>query len=359
MRLARCTIALLSLTALLAFATSLAAEESEEKKSKPAKLFSTTDTLTVTMTAPWRDITIKKNYQGSYPATIEYTDELGQAMKLPLTVERRGITRQRVCKYPPIKLRFQKEDVKGTTFRGQKSLKMVTHCDRSSRYEDYYILEMLAYRMYNLITDMSFRVRPLKITYDDPDAGRGDEERFAFLIEDDSDVADRFDLKKLRIPKLGLSQMDPKTASEFSLFQYMIGNVDWAALRGPDPEECCHNVKLIGPKPFKAGDIAYPLPYDFDSSGLVDAEYAAPPQGLPIKYVTQRLYRGYCAYNETLEPARLLFLEREQAIYDLVKSETRLDAKAQKRTIRYLDKFFDVMRDERDFEDEITEQCRR
>jgi hypothetical protein len=359
MRLTRRTIVIATLTAVLAGQAPLAAAQSSETAAKPAKLFTTNDTLSVTLSAPWRQITVKKTYQGTYPATIEYTDELGNPAKLPLTVQRRGITRQRVCRYPPIKLQFEKANVKGTTFRGQKSLKMVTHCDKASRYEEYYILEMLAYRMYNLINDMSFRVRPLQITYVDSDSGHSDEPRFAFLIEDDSDVADRFELKKLRIPKLGLSQMDAKTSSEFSLFQYMIGNVDWAALKGPDPKECCHNVKLIGPRPFEDGDIAYPLPYDFDSSGLVDADYAAPPAGLPIKYVTQRLFRGYCAHNETMEDARLLFLEREQAIYGLVDSETRLSEKSRKQTNRYLEKFFKTIRDERDFEKEIIRQCRR
>ena len=163
-------------------------------------------------------------------------------MTLDMTAVRRGITRQRVCDFPPIKLHFEKEDVQGTAFRGQRSLKMVTHCKKPTRYEQYYILEMLAYQMYNLITDYSFQVRPLKVNYVDSKTGKTDESRFAFLIEDDSDVAKRHELKKLQIPKPRLSQLEPQVTSEFSLFQYLIANVDWAALSGPDPKECCHNV---------------------------------------------------------------------------------------------------------------------
>ena len=42
---------------------------------------------------------------------------------------------------------------------------MVTHCKSNDRYEQYYMLEMLAYRIYNVLTDYSFRVRPLEVTY--------------------------------------------------------------------------------------------------------------------------------------------------------------------------------------------------
>jgi len=125
-------------------ASSLYAQEGEESGPKPAKLFSTNDTLTVTITAPWRDLVKDDKNQEPYPAQIEFTDDLNNQQNLPLSVSRRGLTRQRVCDFPPIKLYFQKPDVKGTTFRGQKNIKMVTHCKKSSKYQQYYILEMLA-----------------------------------------------------------------------------------------------------------------------------------------------------------------------------------------------------------------------
>jgi len=347
------------LVTLLVGTTTGLAETKDEGPPKPAKLFNSDDTLSISLQAPWRDVERKEKYQGTYPATIKYTDELGNSMTHELTVERRGITRQQVCRYPPIKLRFEKEAVKGTTFRGQKSLKLVTHCEKATRFEQYYILEMLAYRMYNLLTDYSFRIRPLSVTYADSESGKSDGPRFAFLIEDDSDVAKRNDLKKLRIPRIRPSQMEPRLSSIFSLYQYMIGNVDWAALSGPDPKECCHNVKLIAPRPFEPKDLIYPVPYDFDSSGLVDANYAAPPNGLPIKSVTQRLFRGYCSHNDTLEDARKHILTQEDAIFALVGNETRLNSGSQKKTNNYLEKYFKILKDPKDFEKQIISKCRK
>jgi len=330
--------------------------EDEDNSPKPAKLFSTSETLTVTMTGPWKYIERHDKDQEAKPAKIEFTDDLGNKNTLALTVERRGITRQTVCRYPPIKLRFEKETVKGTTFRGQKSIKMVTHCDKGSKYEQYYVLEMLAYQMYNLITDFSFKVRPLAITYTDSDSGDVQEPKFAFLIEDDSDVAKRNGQRKLDIAKTRSRKLDPQEASNIALFQYMIGNLDWATLRGPDPDKCCHNAKLIGQDP-ENGPI-YPVPYDFDASGLVNAHYAAPPANLPVSKVTQRLYRGFCRFNDSLPGARQRLLDNEEAIYALVNNESRLTSNSQKKALKYLGQFFEILKSDKNYEKKVIGKCR-
>jgi hypothetical protein len=342
---------------LLLLPANAALAEEESTAPKPAKLFSSSETLTVTITAPWKDIQRKENYQGSYPAKIEFTDDLGNRAELAMTAERRGITRQIVCSFPPIKLRFEKEAVKHTTFRGQKSLKMVTHCNRGSIYVQYYLLEMLAYRMYNLITDFSFRVRPLSVTYVDSENGKQSGPVFAFLIEDDSDVAKRNDQKNLKIPKTKRSRLDAEQASNMALFQFMISNLDFASLTGPDPDKCCHNSKLMGHDPDK--DPVYPVPYDFDSSGLVNAKYAGPPQGLPVQKVTQRLYRGFCIHNPTMPEAKQRFLDNEQAIYALVNNEPLLTSSTKKKTLRFLGRFFEILKNNKDYQKKIIEKCRK
>lgn len=359
------------LTVLLLMATGPTMAQDPGNEGKPAKLFDSSETLEVSLIAPWRELVRNKSYQGTYPAEIEYTDELGNVESLDLTVERRGVTRQQVCKMPPVKLQFEKGSAKGTTFRGQKSIKLVTHCQMASKYEQYYILEMLAYRMHNLLTDYSFRVRPLKITYHQTESGDSEKPRFsfikkkklegpvfAFLIEDDSDVADRHGLKKLKIPRVSPTQLDSDETALLALFQYMISNLDWAALRGHDPKECCHNVKLIGPKSLKPDDTIYAIPYDFDSSGLVNSEYAVPPNGLSIRRVTQRLYRGYCAHNPSLARARQKMFANEQAIYDLVKAESRLEPGVQRKTVNFLEKFFETIKDEEKYQEKIVQKCR-
>ncbi len=350
--------ALLSLIICACWILPAQAQDAAETTGKPKreKLFASKQTLAITLHAPWRDILQQEKNLKPYPATLEFSDSLGQAHSIPLTVGRRGITRQIACKFPPIRLRFDKEAVKGTVFAGQKSLKLVTHCDKGDRWEQYYLKEMLAYYMYNLMTERSFRVRPLSVTYIDSEHNATDTPRFAFLLEDDSDLAKRNGLKKLDIKRINPEQLDSAETSRMVLFQYMIANVDWSILKGAGVELCCHNAKLIGLDP---GSIIYAIPYDFDSSGLVDAEYAAPNDGLPIATVTQRLYRGFCVHNPTLETARQEYLAKEQAIYAVLQSESRLNARTVKVALRYLGEFFDILRDENKFNKNIIQRCRR
>ena len=354
----RTVLTCLYLCALLVTTTTLEAADSDSDNAIP-KLFESEEILEVTINAPWSALVRDKNFQDPYPATIEYIDPTGKSVTHELTVERRGIKRQEACTFPPIRLRFEKSEVKGSVFRGQDSLKMVTHCEDSLRYDQYFLIEMMAYRMYNLITDYSFRVRPLSATYKDTETGNSEANRFAFVIEDDSDVAKRNGLKKLEIPRVGLTRLDETTISDFTLFQLMIGNSDWAALKGPDPEECCHNVKLAAPRPLGDNDKIWPIPYDFDSSGLVDAPYAAPPEGLGINSVSQRIYRGYCRYNETLPQARQKQLDLEAEIFAVLDSDPRVTEYTKKEVTRYLQKYFKIIKDDKDFDRATVRKCRK
>ncbi|MEJ8567377.1 hypothetical protein [Elongatibacter sediminis] len=323
---------------------------------KPLKLFESETELALEIEAPWRRLIRDRSNEDPYPATLTWTDETGRTQSVPATVERRGLTRQRVCDFPPIRLRIDKTDVKGTTFRGQKSLKMVTHCDKGKRWEQYYVKEYLAYVLYNQVTDLSFRARPLEVRYVEAEGGSSQSGKFAFLIEDDSDVAKRNDLKKIDLFEIDPEQLEPVTASEYALFQLMIGNVDWSSLGGPGSEKCCHNAKLIGTDT-QADLVA--IPYDFDSSGIVDAHYAAPNDNLPIRYVTQRLFRGFCVHNPTLPAAREKFLGLETQMLEAVQNLPQLSGRSVKVVSRYLEDFFDILKNDRSFEKNVIRKCRK
>ena len=76
-------------------------------------------------------------------------------------------------------LDFKRKQTQGTLFEGQNKLKLVTHCKEAFAKRDYLAAELLTYRLLNLLTDMSFRVRPLAITYVDTDTDQK-QERFGF-----------------------------------------------------------------------------------------------------------------------------------------------------------------------------------
>ena len=327
------------------------------KDSKPPKLFDDPGVMNVTLTGPWK--TVRKNIKDDvrYPVKLEYTGADGQRHTLDVEVAPRGITRRlRVCKFPPLKVHFDKDKTKGTEFRGNKSLKLVTYCQVNSKYEQYYIKEFLVYRIYNLLTDYSFRVRPLIVEYRDSQDDDDSITRFSFLIEDIDDVAERNDFKELSIARTAYTKLDPATTSTFSLFQFMIGNLDWSATGGPTEDSCCHNFRLIGES--NESVPRYGVPYDFDSSGLVNAHYAAPPNALKMRNIRQRLYRGFCIFNDQLPESSRLLNERKADILALISNNSYLDDRYREDAISYIEDFYEILNDPKKFERLITDKCR-
>ena len=335
----------------------LVAPLSANKNFKPLKLFSDTSEMRVTLTGPWRTI---KNYikrDDRYPVKLTYTGVDGKQQTIDAEVEPRGISRrQRICDFPPLKIHFDEEKIEGTEFQGNKSLKLVTYCSSESEFEYYYIKEFLVYRIYNLITKFSFRVRPMMVEYKDSQSKNSSISHFSFLVEDVDDVARRNYLQKLTIPQISYKTLDRTELSKFALFQFMVGNVDFATNKGPEDDSCCHNTKLIG-----AGDHLVPrysIPYDFDSTGLVDAHYAVASTQLKLRNIRQRKYRGFCLVNDKLPETVTLFNNKKSEILELFSKETHLDDYNREKTIEYIEDFYKIINDPKKFKKAITDQCR-
>jgi hypothetical protein len=326
------------------------------KEKKPPKIFSDATEMNVTLSGPWRKIKRNIKKDDLYPVQLTYTGADGQQHTIEAEVTPRGLTRRfKVCKFPPLKIHFDKEKMKGTEFRGNKSLKLVTYCQTHSKYEQYYVKEFLVYRIYNLITEYSFRAQPMMVEYKDSEKDDSIT-RFSFLIEDIDEVADRNDLKKLTVGRVPQSKLDALETSYLSLFQYLIGNLDWAATGGPDKDKCCHNGKIIGKS--ENENPKYTIPYDFDASGLVNAHYAVPPDGLKVRNIRQRLYRGFCVHNDKLPQAVARFNEKKPDIMALFEDNTHLTKKTRNNTIDYIEDFYEVLNDPKRFKREITDKCR-
>ncbi len=345
----------LSVLLFVLLAMALAPTGIAQETPKPPKIFTDDPVIEARVEAPWKLIMRHKEKDRTWEGVFRYTETDGTAVAIPVEITTRGLTRKRVCDFPPLRFKFDKAAAKGTRFRGAGNLKLVTHCLFNSKYEQYYIKEFLAYRIYNLVTDKSYRVQGLDMAYaNDPDDSRPIE-RFAFLIEDPDDVAKRNGLEKLSINEISPNRLDPMEASRFMLFQYLVGNLDWSTLGGP-ADKCCHNARLIGPSPTAA--IVFAIPYDLDSSGLVNAHYAAPPEGLRVRNITQRMYRGFCAHNAGVEPALAEYRALRGDIEALFENESRLDNGHRKRALRYIEEFYDDLDSPAGVEKHITGNCR-
>ena len=313
---------------LLALAAAVAAQ--------PAKpLFAADDTIRIAITGPMTTLAGNRS-SDPRPATLTVGAEA-----LPITLSVRGITRRTadVCGFPPLRVQFTRPPPATSLFAGQKRLKLVTHCRASPAFQQYVLLEYAAYRMYQQLSPLSFRVRLAEVDYRQDD-GRPYVQRLGFFLEDTGDVAKRNGLKEVHAPeRIPVAVLSARDSARYALFQHMIGNHDWAMRAGPKGEDCCHNAKLIGASGLAPGTVV-PLPYDFDFSGLVNAPYATPPDQLRISDVRQRVYRGYCSHNGEAAAIAAQMRARRPQLLAALETTPGLELKTIAKAESYLDGFF-------------------
>ena len=301
--------------------------------SPPTPLFASDDPIRITIKAPMSGV-VSDRSGNPRNATLTLT---GTPENYPITLSARGITRRQgdVCQFPPLRVDFTGKPT--GVFAGQNRLKLVTHCRKPEDFQQKVLLEYAAYRLYNLLTPLSFRARLATIDYVD-DTGRPFITRTGFFIEDIDDVAKRNGMAKPHTPdRVPLAQIESRGGARFALFNYMIGNLDWSMRAGPAGEGCCHNGRLLA----SAGSSIFtPVPYDFDFSGLVDAPYATPPESINIGSVRQRVYRGYCAHGTEAQAVAAEMMARRGEIVATLRAIPGLTEQTRTRAITYLDGFF-------------------
>lgn len=254
-----------------------------------SSLFSDDSTLDISLSGPLGTISKRKQDEDR----VEHPFVLGVGgVDLPIMVRVRGHSRTQLCAFPPLRLRFQDPKTEETPFIGQEKLKLVTHCrNDKEHYENNALDEYSAYRIFNLISEAGYRVRLLRITYDDTDGRQKGLDRpyYGFIIESDEELAARLGGSVAEIPGVPYSQLNEQQTARINVFQYVIANTDWSMVTATGEEKCCHNVDLVE----RDGEL-YPVPYDFDLAGIVNASYAKPPPGIRTRSVKTRVYRGYC-----------------------------------------------------------------
>jgi hypothetical protein len=143
------------------------------------------------------------------------------------------------------------------------------------------------------------------------------------------------------------SEMDPRQMALTDVFQYLIGNTDHSLMM-------LHNYRIVQTDT----SIAYfPMAYDFDWSGLVNAPYAKPDYRLPIKFVTDRLYRGGCHPADLIASTMAEFKARKGEIYGVLRGIKELAPARLKEAESFLDDFFKMADDPRAIRREIMRVC--
>lgn len=331
----------------------LTASVGAQEHGKVTPLFRDDAPVDITLSGPIRKIASEADRSTKdYPATLQAGGET-----LAIELSARGISRRRRenCRFPPLRVDIPGDPDDTSLFDHQSRIKLVTHCDDGARYEQHLLREYAAYRLYNLLTPESFKVRLLRVTYLD----KGDEFRtkWGFFIEDVDDVSRRLNRHELIIGSVAPNALEPRAAARFALFQYMIGNTDWDMIAGPAGSDCCHNVKLVSADSEMRTDLI-PVPYDFDNSGLVDAPYAVPNHILPIRYVTQRHYRGFCSLNQLVIEEAEAFRHARPEMEAALSTIPGLSAEHRRKMLRYLGDFFEDIATPAAIERNLLSDCR-
>ena len=342
------SLALLAVIGVVGIATAQDSPDGPKIKA-PTRLFSSVEPITIKLVADlkqtFRDRDTTK--QEWTPAQLSWTGDDSGTTAVEITTRGHFRLKSGTCTFPGLRVRFQKDSIKGTIWQGQGSIKLGAHCrSGNERYHQIPLQEILAYRTYNLLTDSSFRVRPVKATYVDTGDQNKTVEAPAFFLEDEPDLGGRMGLKELEQIGATFNDVDQPMLAIMSVFLYMIGNTDWSL-------PFLHNIRLF------QGDMAYYLavPYDFDWSGIVDAPYAKPDYRLNIRSVRDRLWRGPCFSQEQLGTALALFKAKKDDIYKLYQGTEGLDPKLLKNSIDYLDEFYKLIDDARAVDREMRKPC--
>lgn len=316
-------------------------------------LFRSDEPITITIAGPVREI-VKEAASSTTPlaATLSLGDE---THKIELSARGNARRRPENCTFPPLRVKFTTPPPEESLFRKQKSLKLVTHCQSKADFQQHTLLEYAAYKMYNTLTDESFKVRLATVRYVEKETGEVVTERVGFFIEDADDVADRVDKKEVNAATVTIAQHNNEAAARSVLFFHMIGNHDWSMLAGPDGE-CCHNGKLLGATKTASESLVF-LPYDFDYSGFVDTPYAIPPDSLSIRSVRSRYYRGDCSLNAAISGAAPHFRDRRAAVETAIRATPGLEQKSADKAVKYLAGFYEDIADD-DAVAKLVKRCR-
>lgn len=270
----------------------------------------------------------KENYQA---AQLLLKSGSQPDLMMNISIRARGKFRRRTCGFPPIKLNFAKSDLKQMgLIKNYDKLKLVTHCQDKKDYEQHLLKEYWAYRMYNIVTDDSYRVKLLKVKYiHDTDANRI-LESYAIILENTAELAVRLG-GTLVTQKYGMATAKVKETSynRTIFFNYMIGNTDWDL-------KVQRNLTLVQ----KDGETTYTIiPYDFDQSKLVNAPYLAKHSSIKEHKLDNRYAMGLISSDTALKELRTEFKACKSS-FKIYKTCPHLKRKVKNEITSYLHSFY-------------------
>jgi hypothetical protein len=294
-------------------------------------LFTNNEILNLSLRFDLTNYLRKKSKEQYLKAILTYHINDKDSINKEIKIKSRGEFRNGYCSFPPIRMNFKKSEFQKEGLGKIEKIKMVTHCQSGN--EDNLFKEYLIYKLYNVLTDNSFRVRLVKVEYIDTNKKRKPINTYAFLIEPIEMLAERTNSVPVNSTNLTQKNILPEMMDRVAIFNYMIGNTDWSV-----PNQ--HNCKVLTGLSLDRPDLGMIIPYDFDYSGLVNAAYAVPYEGLNLSSVRERLYIGICRSEDTFINALREFTDKKDEFYKVINEFPLLNEKTKKNMVQYLDSFY-------------------
>jgi hypothetical protein len=315
---------LLLLTGSFSFASA------QSGKIDSARFFMDEKPIELTLSSDLKTLLGKRNQRAYQPATVTIRFADSTSVTEEIRIQPRGKFRLENCYMPPLYLNFKNKTSPKTHSLGK--IKLVCGCATGSDDEQLIIKEFLSYKIYNMLTPKSFRVRLAKVNYEDTRGKVKKYSQYGFLLEDVDDMAARNKCKEVEGRPFNTESTDRQQMTLVAIFEYMIGNSDWSV---PN----YHNIKLMRPVTDSVS-LPYAVPYDLNHSGLVNASYAVPPEELGTKSVTERVYRGFPRSMEELEEVIDIFKSKKDKTLSLIKNCEWLNARYKKEVTNFLEDFY-------------------
>jgi hypothetical protein len=322
-----------------------------QAEAEAAPLFGDTDPLVLEFFVDLEYLKDERPEEEELAAMVRFRWPEGRWADSRAEIRTRGIFRResRNCSFPPLRLDLPRGAMEGTVFHGQDKLKLVFPCrEGRSQFQALVLKEYLAYRMLNLVTPASYRVRLVELTVHDTAGDSDPVSGYGFLIESDEAMAARNRAVMSEWEEFAPDGMDVEQATLVSLFQFMIGNTDWSPVY-------FHNAKLIRDDQGRYLTIAF----DFDFSGIVDAPYATPDPGIGIRTVRERSYRGFCWADADYEGLSRRFTELRPEFEGLWRDMGLLEEGDRNRGLDYLELFYRIVEEPASYRRQVVERCRR
>lgn len=303
--------------------------------SEPAVLFRSDEVIRMELRSDFfnikNDYTENSEYQD---AELKYIAPDKQPVTLNVKIMTRGHFRRNPdnCSFPPLYINFKKSEVKNTIFENQDKLKLVTPCQG----EDDLVEEYLIYKLYNRVTDMSLRVRLVKVLYYDTSSGKKLFERYSFFVENPEQAATRNNAR-ISEKKLTPFDLDIGNYNKMTIFQYLIGNVDWNI-------EMRRNVILM--QPDDTAKVPFAVPYDFDFSAFVSAHYTLPRGTAEDIVGERRRYIGLCFPYVQLISVFDLYNKLRPTFETIIEKQKTIPASDRNHLLKFLNDFYTVINDE-------------